>query len=329
MSMNNAVSSVTVVLNGETVVLESQDGLTWTKTCVAPDASSYNLTGGYYPLTVTATYETGTSTTVSGTSDTTDANYDATLSPQCRLVVKETYRPTISIAQPANASYFKTAAQPFELTIVDNANGQTAGYSGVNPSTISVTIASVKLSQSTTLSYSDLTTGNMITAITGGYKIEGSHTFDDSDDWTITVNASDYDGNAAIAATSTFTIDTEAPALSVSAPLDNLKTATATIAISGTTSDTSAGAVVVSVTVDGVDFGTLSVGQGGAFSGTITLPSVGEKTIVITATDVAGNATSVTKKVLYDSDAPVIRSVTMVPNPVDNGQTYIITVVTE
>lgn len=327
--MSNLVNSVTVTIDGTPIVLESQDGLTWTKTAIAPTASSHNLTGGYYPLTVTATYETGTTTTVSGTSDTTDATYDATLSPQCRLVVKETYRPTINIISPTNNAYFKTATQSMEIDIVDNANGQATGYSGVDPSTITVTIVSVKLNQSLVLGYSELAGGNMISNTTGGFKITGTKPFDDSDDWTIAVNAADYDGNNAVATTVSFTIDTEAPMLSVSSPVDNFKTANSTLTISGTTNDSSSGAVTVSVTVDGNDFGTIPVQANGSFSGTITLTGSGDKVIVITATDVAGNSTPITRNVFYSSDAPTIKSVTMVPNPVDGGQTYIITVVTE
>ena len=327
--MANLVNSVTVTIDGTPIVLESQDGLTWTKTAVAPTASSYNMAGGYYPLTVTATYETGTSTTVSGTSDTTDATYDATLSPQCRLTVKETYRPTIRIISPSSNSYLKTSTQAIEIEVVDNANGQTTGFSGISASSIRVTFASVKLGENFTSDYDDFVEANAITAISGGYRISGSFEFEDSDDWTITVNASDNDGNSAVAATTTFTIDTEAPMLSVTSPVNNFKTANSTLTITGTTNDSSSGPVTVSVTVDGTDFGTIPVQANGSFSGTITLTSSGDKTVVITATDTAGNSTPISRAVYYSSDAPTIKSVTMVPNPVDGGQTYIITVVTE
>lgn len=62
----------------------------------------------------------------------------------------------------------------------------------------------------------------------------------------------------------------------------------------------------------------------------ITLPVVeleeGENTITVIATDAAGKSTTVTRTVTLDTTAPVIQSVTLAPNPVDAGNTYIITV---
>ena len=313
--MSNSVSSVIVTINGTTYTLDTANGTTFTKTLVAPDASSFPLTGGYYPVSVTATYATGTTTTVDDT--------HGTLGSSCRLVVHETYKPTISIASPTNNAYLKNASQTIQFSVLDNSNGQVTGFSSIDTSTLSVTIASVKLSSSTTLHWSDLS--SYATAVTGGYSFSFAHTFLDSDDWTITVNVSDNDGNTADTATRTFIIDTEAPMLSVSAPVDNFQTSNSTITISGTTSDSS-DPITISVTVDGVDYGTLPV-QNGAFSGTITLTSIGSKTIVVTATDNAGNSTSVSRSIYFDTATPVISSVTMVPNPVDNGQTYLITVV--
>ena len=317
--MSNSVSSVVVNINGQNVTLDTADGRTFTKTLVAPDASSFNQSGGYYPVSVTATYATGTTTTVDHT--------HGTLGSACRLIVKETYRPTASITAPSNNAYLKNASQTIAFSILDNANGQSSGFSGIDTSSLSVVIASAKLNSSTTLHWADLS--SYATAISGGYSISFSHTFDDSDDWMITVNVSDNDGNAAIAATAAFTIDTEAPALSVSSPADNLKTSNGTIAISGTTSDATSGPVTISVDVDGTDYGTLQVDQNGAFSGFITLTDEGDQDITITATDNAGNSTSITRSVYYSTSVPTITSVSIVPNPVDNGQTYVITVVAE
>lgn len=315
--MSNSVSSVTVVINGQTITLSPVSGQagTWSATAVAPAASSRNQANGYYPVSVTATYNTGTTTTVDDT--------HATLGSSCRLVVKEKVAPTITISKPAatNGAHLKVASQELEATIVDNANGQSSGYSGVDLSTLSMVVSSVKLSTSYTIPSSSITS----TAVTGGYKVSANYSFADSDDWVLTVNCSDYDGNAAAAATRSFEIDTDAPLLSLSAPADDLHTASASVTVSGTTSDTGAGPVTVAISVDGTAYSTPTV-TSGAFSDTVVLTSTGSHTITVTATDAAGNTTSISKTVWYSDAAPTITSVTLVPNPADGGATYTITV---
>lgn len=316
--MANTISSVTVTINGTNITLESQDGLTWTKTCVAPTASSFPLTGGYYPVTVTAQYATGTSTTVNDQTT-------GTLGQSCRLVVKEKVAPTATIsgAFATNGSYLKDATQRLSLTLVDNANGQSSGYSGINLSTLTAvfTSATLGVSKTKSLTSSDFTTSST----TGGYTAYADVTFEDANDWVLTVNVSDNDGNAMTAVTRSFTIDTVAPLLTVTAPVDNMSTATATVAVTGTTE---AGASV-SVAVDSCAATTVTVDANGAFSDSVTFSSSGTHTIVITATDSAGNTTTITKSIWYSTDVPTITSVTLSPNPADGGATYIITVVVE
>lgn len=142
---------------------------------------------------------------------------------------------------------------------------------------------------------------------------------------TITINASDYDGNAATAKTVTFKVDTVPPTLSVTAPTNNLITNTAALTITGTTNDVTSSPVTVKITLNSTDQGAVTVKSSGAFSKAVTLAS-GVNTIVITATDSAGKSSSVTRTVTLDTGAPVFNSVTITPNPVDAGQTYIISV---
>ena len=49
-------------------------------------------------------------------------------------------------------------------------------------------------------------------------------------------------------------------------------------------------------------------------------------TITVVATDGAGKSSTVTRTVILDTHAPVFSQVTIAPNPVDAGATYIITV---
>ena len=180
--------------------------------------------------------------------------------------------------------------------------------SGVNAGTIVVTVDGTAVSTVTK------------TAIDGGYKCtctsptlkDGSHT--------ISVKASDNDGNAAAAKTATFTVDTVPPTLQITAPSNDLITNKKTVTVSGKTDDVSSKSVTV--TVSGV---TVTVGTDGTFTKDETLVE-GANTITIVAKDKAGKTTTVTRKVTVDTSAPVIKSVTLTRNPVDCGKTFIIAV---
>ena len=52
----------------------------------------------------------------------------------------------------------------------------------------------------------------------------------------------------------------------------------------------------------------------------------GSNTITVVATDKAGKTTTVTRKVTLDTGAPVFEKVTLTPNPVDCGKTFVISV---
>lgn len=54
--------------------------------------------------------------------------------------------------------------------------------------------------------------------------------------------------------------------------------------------------------------------------------AAGSNTITIVATDYAGKTTTVTRTVKLDTTPPTIKSVTLTPNPVDAGKTFIISV---
>lgn len=99
--------------------------------------------------------------------------------------------------------------------------------SGVNPDTIVIKVDGAKVTTSFTK-----------TAVTGGYECsytpgtalaDGAHT--------ISIEASDFDGNAATAKTVTFTIDTIPPTLTLTAPADGLITNKSTLVVSGKTDD--------------------------------------------------------------------------------------------
>lgn len=148
---------------------------------------------------------------------------------------------------------------------------------------------------------------------------DGSHT--------LKIDVSDYDGNAATQKTSTFKVDTTPPVLSVTTPTDNYYTKETSLTVNGTTNDATSSPVTITIKVNDVDAGAVTVQNNGSFSKAVTLISqMSPNVIVVTATDGAGKTSSVTRNVYCNTIAPVISNVTIEPNPVDAGATYVITV---
>ena len=292
-----AVKTVVARINGQnyTLTLNSSTGK-YEATITAPGKSSYTQDGHYYPVTVTATDTAGNSVSKDAT--------DATLGTSLQLKVKEKVAPTITITAPTAGATITNNKPAITWTVADD-------DSGVDPATISLKIDSGAV----------ITTGITKTVSGKGYTCsytptealaDGSHT--------ITVNAKDYDGNAASAKTVTFKVDTVPPTLSVTSPAEGLITNNATVTVSGTTNDVTSSPVTLKVNGTAV-----TVGSDGAFSTKITL-SNGSNTITIVATDSAGKSTTVTRHVTLDTAPPVIKAVSITPNPVDAGKTFVISV---
>ena len=299
-----AVKTVQAVINGTTVTLtyNSSTGK-YEATVTAPSKSSYNVNSGhYYPVTIKATDEAGNTTTKTDT--------DATLGGSLKLKVKEKDAPAITISSPTAGSYITNNKPTVKWKVTD-------ADSGVNPATIGITIDS-----------GSKVTGDSITktAVTGGYECtytptaalaDGSHT--------IKIDASDFDGNAAGQKSVTFKVDTVPPTLSITAPADKLITNKTAITVKGTTNDKISSPVTVTVKLNSGAATAVTVENDGSFSKDLTLV-VGTNTITVVARDAAGKSTTATRTVTVDQTAPVIKSITINPNPVDCGKTYIISV---
>ena len=292
-----SVQTVKAIINGQeyTLAYNSSSGK-YEATVTAPSKSSFNMTGGYYPVTVSATDDAGNTTTVTSS--------DATIGSSLRLIVKEKVVPVIAITYPTASAYITSNKPTIKWKITDD-------DSGVNDSSISVKIDGGAA----------ITTGITKTAITGGYECaytpttalgDGAHS--------ITFNAKDNDGNDAVQKAVTFTIDTVAPVLDVTTPVDKSVTNTATCVVSGTTNDATSSPVTVTINGQAA-----TVNSNGSFSKSITLTE-GTNTITIVATDAAGKSTTITRTVTLDTGAPSFVSVSINPNPVDAGKTYVISV---
>lgn len=295
-----AISQVRAQINGQWYTLSSTDGKNYKATLTAPTITSYNQPNHYYNVRVEATNTAGTTGSADGSTLT-----------GLRLFVEERVKPVITISSPSNGAYVTNNKQPVIFTATDETNG-----SGLDLSSLVVKL------DSTTVASSTITK----TAITNGYRFtytpatamaDGKHT--------VTVNISDNDGNAATQKITSFTVDTVAPTLNITAPSEGLVTNAAALTVTGTTNDATSSPVTIKISLNGADQGTVSV-SGGAFSKQITLAE-GENTIIITATDSAGKITTVTRHVTLDTSVPVILSANITPNPVDAGATMVISVV--
>ncbi|MDP4152608.1 MAG: Ig-like domain-containing protein [Bacillota bacterium] len=299
-----AIQTVKATVNGTeySLTYNSTSGK-WEATLTAPSTSSFTKSGGYYGVQVAVTDNAGNTTTVNQS--------DATLGTSLRLTVKEKVKPTITIVNPGAGSYITNNKPSISIQLRDNDSG------------ISISTLSIKIDSGSAVT--NTSTGVTCTAVTGGYDVtyipqtalaDGQHT--------ITVNISDNDGNAADATTRTFNVDTLPPSLNVSTPADGLVTNNPAGTVSGTTNDELSSPVTVTIKLNSVDQGTVTVSSG-AFSKAVTYAE-GTNTIVITAKDALGQATTITRTVTLDTTPPSITAIELVPNPVDAGATYVIKV---
>lgn len=297
-----AIQQVRAQVNGTWHILNlnSQTGA-YEAQIQAPSITSYNQPNGYYNVTVEATNTAGTVSTASG----------ADL-PGLQLKVLEKVAPVITITSPTNNAFVTNASIPIVFTVTDETNG-----SGVDASTVAVTLDSEPVTISEIVS-SPITNGYQFTYTPATAFSNGSHT--------IAVSISDHDGNAAEQKTVTFTVDTVNPTLNITSPTENLVTNQASLTVSGTTNDATSSPVTITIKLNTVDQGVVIVEENGEFSKVVTLTE-GTNTIVITATDSAGNSTEITRMVGLDTSVPEIVSAAITPNPVDAGQTMLVSVV--
>lgn len=293
-----AISKVRVQINGTWHTLTSTDGKNYSATITAPGATSYNNEGGYYDVTVEATNTAGSVTT-----------QNAAGLAGLKLYVREKVPPVIAIITPSSGAYVTNNKQTIVFTVTDEAGG-----SGVNVNSVKVKLDGTEVSGVGRVSTNQFSY-TPATALS-----DGSHT--------VIINASDNDGNAAVAKSITFKVDTVPPTLNISAPANEMVTNTASVVVRGNTNDASSSPVTVKITLAGVDQGTVTVGSDGTFTKTITLKE-GANTIAVTATDSAGKASTVSRSVTLDTSKPVIKSAVISPNPVDAGASMVITVVVE
>lgn len=299
-----AVSTVKVNINGQNYDLTyNSTSSKWEATITAPSTTSWNEPDNKYGVTVTATDDAGNTTIKDRT--------DGTLGSSLKLRVLEKVKPTVALSSPSSGARVTNSKSPIVFTLRDSDSG------------ISITTLQLKIDGGTAVTNGS--PGMVTTSVSGGYDCtytpqtalsNGSHT--------VTIQVTDNDGNVSTLLSSSFTVDTVAPTLNVSSPVDGLKTNNASLTVSGSTNDATSGPVTVTIKLNGADQGAVTVSSGN-FSKAITLAQ-GSNTIVVRSTDSAGLYTEVTRTVTLDTTPPVISAVTLVPNPVDGGATFVVTV---
>lgn len=302
-----AITKVRVKINGTWTNLTKNSAGKWTGSVTAPASTSYNQSGGYFPITVEATNSAGTVTTVDAT--------DTTLGSVLRLVVKETTKPVIKLVQPSNGAYISNNQLPIIFDVTDETGG-----SGVNASTVALKLAGT--------TYKDGSTGMSKTAITDGYRFTFTPQAALSDGAkAIEITASDHDGNAAAKVTASYTVDTVPPTLTISSPQDGLATNQKNVVLTGITNDTLSSPVTVTVMHGSASY-TPAVANDGSFSQALVLTE-GVNTIQIVSTDAAGKSTTINLTVTLDTSVPTIKSATFAPNPVNASASVQITLEVE
>jgi len=300
------IALVEAYQNGTWHTMPHGSGDTYTGSLTAPGTTSYNLTDHVYPLQIRVTNTAGTVVTLT----TADATYGNAL----KLRVNEIVAPTINITSPGAGAYVINSQQAVIFQLRDESGG-----SGIDLSTLSL-----KVDGGTSIAYNG--SGMSSSTVTNGYDFtytppsalaDGSHT--------ITINVSDYDGNAATQASRTYTIDTVPPTLNVTNPANSFITNTASLTVQGSTNDSTSSPATVTIKLNTVDQGAITVDGSGNFTKALTLAS-GSNTIVVRSTDAATKYTEITLTGTLDTSVPLISAVSITPNPADTGATLTVSV---
>lgn len=297
------VKTVQAIINGQTYNLTlNQDTGKYEATISAPAKSSYTLEGHYYPVTVKAVDDAGNIAQKDHT--------DSVLGESLKLKVKEKVAPTIVITYPTESAVITNNKPTITFKVTDD-------DSGVNPATIGVTVDSGNKITGDKIVKSKVSGGYECTFVPDTALNDGQHT--------IRVDASDFDGNAATQKSVAFKVDTVPPTLNITSPSEGIITNNASLTVSGKTNDDTSSPVTVTIKLNSGNAENVQVEESGTFSKVVTL-SPGRNTITIVATDSAGKSTTIIRNVTLDTGAPVIHGVTITPNPVDAGKTFIISV---
>ncbi len=301
-----AISTVRVQINGTwtNLTYNSSTGA-YEATITAPSTTSFNRTGGYYPVTVEATNTVGTKTTVNDS--------HSSLGGSCKLYVQERKAPVVTINSPTSGARVTNNKQPVVFAVTDESSG-----SGVDLNSLNVELDD-REQNAASVETTAITNGYRCTFTPGTALSDGEHRF--------SAQVSDFDGNTSTLVSIVFTVDTVAPTLNITSPTEGTSTASTSVTVAGTTNDATSSPVTLTMALDSGSAQTVTVASNGTFTKTFTGLTHGSHKVVIVAKDAAGKTTTITRNFTVDTSAPVISRITITPNPADAGSTMKISVV--
>ena len=225
-----------------------------TATSVAVNGQAASMTGNAFSLSARLATEGQNALHIVAT----DAAGHSTDS--VRTVIRDTQQPVLTVTNPANNAVTKQA----NITVSGTVTDQTAVTVNANGVPLPVDGAG---------------------QFTGQVPLAEGPSF-------VTVTATDAAGNAATVVRSV-TRDTQAPVLTVTAPVDGVTINADHVTVTGSVTDASA----VTVMANGTS---LPVAPDHSFSGDVALTD-GPNTIAVVATDAAGNSTTLSRSVTRQS----------------------------
>jgi M6 family metalloprotease-like protein/uncharacterized repeat protein (TIGR02543 family) len=220
---------------------------------------------------------------------------------------------TVTVASDgtfSTAVTLTTGANTITTIATDNANNQTTDTRSITLDTTAPTLTvklpadNSKTAQATTTITGTINETSTVTVkVNSGTPQNAAITGSDysatvtlaSDLNTITITATDLANNTTSVVRSV-TYDNSNPSLTISNPAQDITTTQSSITVFGTVSDTITTATI-SITADGQTY-TPTVAADGSFSQSITLATDNTYAIVVTATDQAGNTSTVQRNII-------------------------------
>ena len=260
----------------------------WVVQANAPATSSWPQPDHVYTISLHAEDEAGNLANMT-------AN-DPMYGDQLKIRVLEKSAPIARIVSPTSMSVLGSNTVDVTLSMND------VGDSGVNFSSVSFKVNEVEAVSELVWNETDgvYTTTYTVSGLNDGTNV-------------LRFSVSDNDGNTSEEDEVRFIVSTRAPTLELISPAEGVITNSATIRVYGTSSIDTPGVSIASVTANGEE---ISVDEDGVFDYEYQLDN-GSNSIVIIATDTAGNKTQILREVIRDSEAPIITNVVAESTVVD------------
>lgn len=294
MSAENVKQAYVTFNNQKFIASYSEDTDLWTADIIAPSESSWIQPDHVYLAEIHAEDLAGNVVTITSS--------DESYGDQLKIRVLEKTKPSIVVSKPTQDAVLGDSNQDIEITLSDS------GGSGINFSSIVF-----KINEDIITDYKTINEDPYVKiTYTANNLSDGNNT--------ITFTVSDNDGNDKTESVS-FIVSTSGPLLEVITPTEELITNASPIRVSGVVSTILEDISISKVTING---NVIMVDEHGNFEYDFALVD-GENVILIVAEDSVGKTTSITRRVILDTNAPVITDIHVEPLIVDASGTIRIT----